>query len=50
VNEQRARYHKLKRLARIPALLKQPALLTDRIQPVRKPVMRMKKTTIGSLI
>jgi hypothetical protein len=46
---QRARYHAEKRKAGIPDQLAHPALLTDRIQPLRRPVLRMTKTTRNSL-
>lgn len=39
----RAWRQQAKRKARIPRLLEQPALLTERIQPVRRPILRLKK-------
>lgn len=40
----RARRQQAKRLASIPAQLEQPALLTERDQPVRKPLLSLKRT------
>lgn len=39
----RALHHAAKRNASVPALLAQPALLTDRIQPIRRPILRLRK-------
>jgi len=39
----RLKRQQAKRAASIPAQLAQPALLTERIQPLRRPVLRRKK-------